>query len=181
VDEVFYRELWASQKKLPVITLFGKSTWMAAEFLQTHVVTPPIRHLRPRDLKSFRIAHVKSLADSITKDVHVLNLETATWMVRFEEVMQLGTDRVDERHMQVRGKLMVQGIRLAHGVGNLLRNFLNTHMSLEVGMAKRCLKPVCRAMEILKGIEAMFRRKMSVIAQSMKHVMRVYVVVTVEH
>ena len=82
VDEVFYRELWASQKKIPVITLFGKSTWMAAEFLQTHVVTPPIRHLRPRDLKSFRVAHVKSLANSLDKDVHVLNLETATWMVR---------------------------------------------------------------------------------------------------
>ena len=41
-------------------------------------------------------------------------------------------------------------------------------------MAKRCLKPVCRAMEILKGIESMFRRKMSVIAQSMKHIVRVY-------
>ena len=95
---------------------------MVAEFLQTHVVTPPIRHLRPRDSRVFE-SHVKSLADSITKDVHVLNLETATWMVRFEEVMQLGTDRVDERHMQVRGKLMVQGIRLAHGVGSLLRTF----------------------------------------------------------
>jgi len=94
--------------------------------------------------------------------------------VRFEEVMQLSTEGVDQRHMQVRGKLMIQGIQLAHGVGNLLRNFLNTHMSLEVGMAKRCLKPVCRAMEILKGIESMFRRKTIVIAQSMKHIMRVY-------
>ena len=43
--------------------------------------------------------------------------------VRFEEVMQLSTEGVDQRHMQVRGKLMIQGIQLAHGVGNLLRNF----------------------------------------------------------
>eukprot|EP00939_MAST-03C_sp_MAST-3C-sp1_P001746 g1746.t1 len=172
VDESFYRALWASQKKLPVVTLYGKSVWFASDFLETYVVTPPIKSLRPRDIAHFRRGHAKSLGDSFIRDVQVLNLEAATWMVRFEEVMQIGTSGISERHMHVRGKLMVQGVQLAFGVKNLLANFLNSHMALEVGMPKKCLGPVCRAIEILKGIEQMFKRKMDVVSQSMTHIIR---------
>ena len=58
LDERFYKLMWEVQRRVPMVTLYGKSVWFPADFLMKHVETHRIRGLVPRPNASGRKMNV---------------------------------------------------------------------------------------------------------------------------
>ena len=174
VDESFYRKLWSIQKQVPLVTLYGKATWFAPEFLRKHVAVP-ITKLDPKSVPQHRAAVVKALPAQFPPTVARLQLQVSTWMCRFEAVFQVTPrGRITQKDVGEQGRLLHTGILLATKIRNQLATFVNMHIKLEAPMPRSAIHPLCTCIELLKSIEAMYQRKTDVISQCISHVNYAY-------
>jgi WASH complex subunit 7 len=175
VDEAFYRKLWAVQKKLPIVVLYGKATWFAPEFLRKHVPVP-ITKLEPKSVPQHRASLVKSLALNFPQRIETLQLQVATWLCRFEAVFQVALPRTGftPKNVTEQGHMLQTGILLATKIRSELGIFVNMFIKMESSMPRKAIQPLCISIELLKSIEAMYQRKTDVIAQVLSHANYVY-------
>ena len=60
IDEKFYKVMWEIQRRVPMVTLCGKSVWFPADFLEKYVSPRKIKGLSPKPAGQL-LAFVESL------------------------------------------------------------------------------------------------------------------------
>ena len=55
IDEKFYKVMWEVQRRVPMVTLCGKSVWFPADFLEKYVSPRKIKGLSPKPAGSFPV------------------------------------------------------------------------------------------------------------------------------
>ncbi|KAF1793908.1 WASH complex subunit 7, C-terminal [Phytophthora cactorum] len=81
------------------------------------------------------------------------------------------TDIVQFRR-DIRGNLILKGLILAKRVQTMMHTLVNLHLSLQIPMPKRVVRPLYTCIEILKAVEFMFARKNPILAESSSHLLR---------
>ncbi|KAG3122828.1 hypothetical protein C6341_g26807, partial [Phytophthora cactorum] len=76
------------------------------------------------------------------------------------------------RTLSIRGNLILKGLILAKRVQTMMHTLVNLHLSLQIPMPKRVVRPLYTCIEILKAVEFMFARKNPILAESSSHLLR---------
>jgi WASH complex subunit 7 len=174
-DASFYRRMWAVQKKVPLVTLYGRVVWYPSDFL-AHNAPFDTKKLEPADPTAFRREYVRRLDESFGDEVRGCYLKTSAWLVGMESHLQ-PTVRPEEasqpvRLLQDRSHLLLTGQLLAYRISHLVSTFMNLHLSQGVPMPKRNIAPLRQCIEMLKAVEECFARKGPVIAECMAFMTR---------
>ncbi|KAE8882575.1 WASH complex subunit 4 [Phytophthora fragariae] len=172
-DPVLFKRLWETQLKAPCVTICGKIMWYMPDFLLKFAPMTS-KKLHPTDVVQFRREYLHSLDDAFPADVTTAKLELSAWLVRMESFFQPTTRGMGDasRTLSIRGNLILKGLILAKRVQTMMHTLVNLHLSLQIPMPKRVVRPLYTCIEILKAVEFMFARKNPVLAESSSHLLR---------
>ncbi|KAL3664094.1 hypothetical protein V7S43_010979 [Phytophthora oleae] len=172
-DPALYKRLWEMQTKAPCVTLCGKIMWYMPDFLIKYSPMTS-KKLHPTDIVQFRREYLHSLDDAFPADVTTAKLELSAWLVRMESFFQPTTRGMGDasRTLSIRGNLILKGLILAKRVQTMMHTLVNLHLSLQIPMPKRVVRPLYTCNEILKAVEFMFARKNPILAESSSHLLR---------
>lgn len=171
-DKTLYGRVWATQEAKPLVTLFGKVTWVADAFLKQHAPFPA-KKLRPKDPAASRADAARKASEAFENRVGHIHRGMAAWLVQMDAVFALQLPpRVNPELLKSRGTLLVEGLVLAYQASHTVRNFMNLHLVSGSPIRARNIYPLAQALELLKVIENEFRRRNAVIAQAMPHILR---------
>ncbi|KAG2762282.1 WASH complex subunit 4 [Phytophthora cactorum] len=172
-DPVLYKRLWETQTKAPCVTICGKIMWYMPDFLLKYSPMTS-KKLHPTDIVQFRREYLHSLDDAFPADVTTAKLELSAWLVRMESFFQPTTRGMGDasRTLSIRGNLILKGLILAKRVQTMMHTLVNLHLSLQIPMPKRVVRPLYTCIEILQAVEFMFARKNPILAESSSHLLR---------
>lgn len=172
-DFVLYKRFWEIQTKAPCVTICGKIMWYVPDFLLKYAPMTA-KNLQPLDMVDFRREYLHSLDDAFPADVSTAKLELSAWLVRMESFFQPTTRGMGDvsQTLSVRGNLILKGLILAKRVQTMMHTLVNLHLSLQIPMPKRVVRPLYTCIEILKAVEFMFARKNPILAESSSHLLR---------
>ncbi|POM78541.1 Hypothetical protein PHPALM_3922, partial [Phytophthora palmivora] len=172
-DPVLFKRLWEMQLKAPCVTICGKIMWYMPDFLLKYSPMTS-KKLHPADIVHFRREYLHSLDDAFPADVTTAKLELSAWLVRMESFFQPTTRGMGDasRTLSIRGNLILKGLILAKRVQTMMHTLVNMHLSLQIPMPKRVVRPLYTCIEILKAVEFMFARKNPILAESSSHLLR---------
>ena len=172
-DANFYKSLWELQLKVPCVTLCGRILWFSAEFLLKYAPFST-KKLHPEDIDQCRRENLHRLDESFAaNEIASATAELQVWLVRMESFFQPTTRGAGDtsRVINIRGNLILKGLMLATRIQTQMHSILNLHLSLNIPMQKKVVRPLYQCIEILKGIEFMFARKNPIVAESIALVM----------
>jgi len=171
-DKSLFNDLWALQKKLPLVPLFGRACWFISDFLARHAPVD-LRNLNPAG-KQINILRSELLAAS--DDHFVLRTEEyynqfAIWSVRIESELAPSAQHSISTVLNARGKLILNGILLANSIRNHLLTNLYLHLHLRESFRAKCLRSYAVCLELLKSIQMEFNRRTTMIAEQFSHML----------
>lgn len=172
-DPILYKRLWEIQTKAPCVTICGKIMWYMPEFLLKYSPMTS-KKLVPTNYEEFRREYLHSLDDAFPADITTAKLELSAWLVRMESFFQPTTRGMGDasRTLSIRGNLILKGLILAKRVQTMMHTLVNLHLSLQIPMPKRVVRPLYTCIEILKAVEFMLARKNPILAESSSHLLR---------
>ena len=124
-DKRFYQDIWAAQKKVPMVHLYGGAVWLIAEFINRHALMQV--SVSPSNIRKFRQEFVKTSDTNFMNDVQLLYLRVCAWMVRMES--NLTSRQETHEILASRAVHLLNGLVLAHQCGNLLKQSLVLHLT----------------------------------------------------
>ncbi|DAZ94688.1 TPA: hypothetical protein N0F65_000003 [Lagenidium giganteum] len=166
-DPSIYKRLWETQLKAPSITVCGKIMWYMPDFLLKYAPLAS-KKLHPTDIVQFRREYLQTMDEAFPNDVAAAKMELNAWLVRMESFFQPTTRGMGDtsRTLSIRGNLLLKGLILAKRVQIMMHTLVNLHLSLNIPMPKRVVRPLYTCIEILKAVEFMFARKNPIVAES---------------
>lgn len=171
-DKKLYARFWATQEPVPIVTLYGKVTWTADQFLLRYAKFPA-KKLVPKDPEANRAEWTRRISDAFARSVASVHMSLASWLVQMDmHFARAVPAKPSVDLLRVRGTLLVEGLVLAHQASHVLKGFMNLHLATGSPVRKRNIEPLAQAVELLKVIEAEFQRKSTVIAESVPHLLR---------
>lgn len=166
-DKKFFKSLFEVHKAVPIIHLYGNTTFAPAEWLARRI--PDLANAITRDPGKDHIAACRAMLASyewepLSSTVNKYYQDVMVWASRFES--RATTQKPDELIAR-EGYLILQGVHYAYEVGSLLKTVLGTHVAVEAALSVRKVLQLCKCIEMLKAILATFHRKSPVIGNLM--------------
>eukprot|EP00163_Fabomonas_tropica_P009505 TRINITY_DN1931_c0_g1_i1.p1 TRINITY_DN1931_c0_g1~~TRINITY_DN1931_c0_g1_i1.p1 ORF type:complete len:1034 (-),score=307.02 TRINITY_DN1931_c0_g1_i1:86-3187(-) len=168
-DKKFFKSLWDTHRKLPIVLLYGTTVWLPADFLAKRLPSLA-KAMGHTDLTGFRRECSKQTDNYLSRDVQYFHLEVCTWMVRMESDLAISAPLRDVLNTRV--SLFINGLTLAYQIGNLLKTALNLHLVLNEPLKQGLVRHMGRLAELLKAIEITYHRKCDQVAETLPHMTR---------
>ena len=163
-DKKLYKELYYMYRKLPMVTVFGKTVFSPQQLL-TSLVPPPPATIQLKDLVQEHRAYVKQIDDDLGNIAMSLHGQVTSWMVQLESSMSAMVRGVRlYKYSLHTGDLLVKGVLMAQSTGFLLRNLMNMHLELELGLKPSAVRAIGGLCQLLQALKASFSRRSSQVA-----------------
>lgn len=171
-DSSLYKDLWALQKKVPIVLLFGRASWFVADFLVKHAPLN-IKSLKPpgtaivKTRKQFLEDHD---AQFVTR-TNELYMQACRWMVRIESEVVTNKANNISAVLNTHSKLLLNGVLLANQIRNLVTINIHLHLVLEMRFRASNIRSLAVCSELLQAIQFTYSRRMGMISQSISHML----------
>ena len=178
-DEKLFATMWGLQKRIPVVTVYGKAVWYPGDFLTTYFNVNQMRSLnpKPQDVDRLRREYLANQKANFGATVEGLHMEVSKWMVETEALVQTALPanrQLSPETLRHQSRVLHRGIVLANSVNTEVTTLINLHLSLNVGMSKKLFAGILTCFEMVKGIEAFYKRKEPVYAETVPLIAKVY-------
>eukprot|EP01062_Namystynia_karyoxenos_P059273 TRINITY_DN50728_c0_g1_i1.p1 TRINITY_DN50728_c0_g1~~TRINITY_DN50728_c0_g1_i1.p1 ORF type:complete len:1241 (+),score=561.49 TRINITY_DN50728_c0_g1_i1:104-3724(+) len=166
-DKKFFKSLFEVHKTVPVVHLYGNTTFAPAEWLARRV--PDITNSITRDPQKDHHAACRAILQTyeyepLAATVHKHYQDVMVWASRFES--RATTQKPDELVAR-EGYLILQGVHHAYEVSVLVKGVLGTHVAVQAALSVRKVLLLCKCIEMLKAILCTFHRKTPVVGNLM--------------
>ena len=167
VDKKLFNELWALQKRIPLVLLYGRATFLIPEFMgkytaiEAKAVQPPIG----KAILSTRMALLQEMDDRWNERVEEMYGAVSVWCVRMESALKITSAHPVHTVLTTRGKLLVTGILLARKLRELLVSNLYLHLKLNVSFRAKNIRSIAVACELLKTVQQCYVRRQGMISE----------------
>ena len=136
VDKKLFNELWLLQKRVPLVLLHGRATFLIPEFMGKYTAieakvgpAPPIG----KAILSTRMQLLlQEMDDRWNERVEEMYGAVSVWCVRMESALKITSAHPVHTVLTTRGKLLVTGVLLARKLRELLVTNLYLHLKLNV-------------------------------------------------
>jgi len=166
-DKKFFKGIWDMHKRVPLVHLFADVAWFPNQFFKGCI--PMMLKLVSNPDASVASANrdYTALLDKNLKiRIKAAYIHTGLWMVRMESSLANKNEYGVNRIIDARIRLITDGLRLAYQIGNIFKEIVNLHKHLSIPFAKTQVRYLCRCLELLKGIQATFYRRSTMIGQT---------------
>jgi WASH complex subunit 7 len=176
-DKNLFKSVWGIQKKVTDITIILHVTFSIEKFLLA--IRPwgdknSSVSLDPKNVQNTRLENLQKFVSTFKNFASNMRLQTFTWITRMNS--SLFESKINEnvgRNINLRVKMIINGLILAHQIKNNLTFCLNTHLHENIELKGEFIAPICTCLELLKVIEHQFKRSKSIIALSMNMIIRI--------
>ncbi len=181
IDAKLYRSMWATQLEIPLVTLYGKSIWLPADFLVTFAPAPEVSSTKPSNSQVIptRKTILTKMDSEFPAKITDLYTQTCVWMVRIEsELLSIQSTSSTASSpasnptslvLNARTTLIVQGILIARQLRSTLETLIQLHLLLNTPFQRANVRSLAIGIELLKSIQHTFRRRMGMIAENIPH------------
>ena len=179
IDEKMFNTMWSMQKRIPAVTLYGKAIWYPGDFLMYHFTVGQVRGLNPKpaEIDRWRREYLSNQKANFSQTVHLLHMEVAKWMIETESLVETAlpkNERLSPDLLRRQSRALHRGIVIANSVNTEVTTLINMHLSMNVGMSKKLFRDILTCFEIIKGVEAFYKRKEPVYAELLPQIAKVY-------
>eukprot|EP00048_Salpingoeca_helianthica_P015476 m.226982 g.226982 ORF g.226982 m.226982 type:complete len:1195 (+) comp17088_c0_seq1:325-3909(+) len=168
IDKKLIKAIFDVQRKLPVIHLFGTALMVPTTFLVSLV--PSVAKVLDKRMLDAVAPQKEFLARtdaSFANDTQALYTAACSWMIKMENLMP---SMALPELLEFQSNMLTKGVLLAYQISNLLKTFVNLHMSLGVPMGRSLVRSVFRLLELLKAIEQTFHRRVMHVSAAYQHI-----------
>ncbi|MDR3548351.1 MAG: hypothetical protein P4M11_08840 [Candidatus Pacebacteria bacterium] len=150
-----YKNIWALQKKAPVIQIVGHITFRSESFLKLNCGSDDGQKLDPKDMRQYRLDYLRSLDSSYEERINTLYLKVSDWcsLINSPQYADLATTKSAMESTNGMAKTIIEGISLASQVKLLTDDLLLLHYTEHVDMKPGLLMPIMKALCMIKGID----------------------------
>jgi WASH complex subunit 7 len=172
-DNKYFWQIWTAAKKIPLIHIFGNTTFSFLEFLGNTTYFKGMLKYNSiknpmKDSVDSKNAMLKLLDDSLPKKVKYYYSQICQWESRIESTFSIGEEGRDV--LGIEGTLMMEGIFMAYNLSDLLKSITYLHIDRDKALSIEDIINLCKSIEMLKSIEGTFFRKSGSIAQLLSFV-----------
>ncbi|KAJ4462623.1 putative WASH complex subunit 4 [Paratrimastix pyriformis] len=162
-DRRMVQALWATQRKAPLVHLYGSCYWWLGEFIITWcpALMVYIGTGKQSDYKAEARSYLRTFDASFTSFVAAAHLGSLTWMVQLEGSLE--ALRTPHQAVGERSNCLAVGLMHAYHVSNLARTYISLHMALNEDITPIHARTLSRCMTLL-GIQAAFYSKSALLA-----------------
>ncbi|KAJ9449113.1 WASH complex subunit 7-like protein [Diplonema papillatum] len=165
-DKKFFKTLFDVHRKVPVIHLYGNTTFSPAEWLGRRI--PDMANAVSKDpMKDHAIA-CKAVLGEYEQDLETivskLFQDVIVWACRFEsKALTSKTEDLISR----RAFMITRGVHFAVEISTLVKTVLDLHVSIDAPLTVKKVILLCKCVELLKTVLTTFHRKSSEIGNLM--------------
>ncbi|XP_064467103.1 WASH complex subunit 4-like [Ornithodoros turicata] len=172
IDKRLFKTLWDVYKKVAAVHVIGNILWFPDRFLllQMPQVVKALDKKAQDLVKSQRLHFLQQKAASLPKDIQSLYSHVTTWLVRMESCFR-DTDKLLE-DLNRKCNILLQGVYLAWYISNQVTTIMNLHVALAKPMTKTSVLLLCKMIEMMKAIEAMFHKQTVKICDCIIHIVQ---------
>jgi WASH complex subunit 7 len=181
-DKNLFKSIWNIQKKVTNINLISHVNFSIDSYLlslrpwdeKSNASILSSLDPSPKNIQNLKIENLQKFISTFKYLVTNLRLQTLTWITRMDS--NLFKTKVTEnvgKVINLRIKLIVNGLILAYQIKNSLTYCLNTHLNENLELNGELIGPICTLLELLKVIEHQFNKSKPVLALSMSMIIRV--------
>lgn len=113
-----------------------------------------------------RQAYVVNKKQTLLKDVYFAQLQSCKWSLEMLQVFSIGESQLNALEMNDRLELLLQGVKFASQINFFITSFMSIHVTQGMPITKSLLMGICKFIEILKGVQSVFKLKFSSILSS---------------
>ena len=167
VDKKLFNELWLLQKRVPLILLYGRATFLIPEFMgkftaiEAKSVQPPIG----KAILTTRMQLLQEMDDRWNERVEEMYGAVSVWCVRMESALKITSAHPVHTVLTTRGKLLVTGVLLARKLRELLVTNLYLHLKLNVSFRAKNIRSIAIACELLKTLQQCYVKRQGMISE----------------
>ena len=167
VDKKLFNELWLVQKRVPLILLYGRATFLIPEFMGKYTaieaksVQPPIG----KAILTTRMQLLQEMDDRWNERVEEMYGAVSVWCVRMESALKITSAHPVHTVLTTRGKLLVTGVLLARKLRELLVTNLYLHLKLNVSFRAKNIRSIAIACELLKTLQQCYVKRQGMISE----------------
>jgi WASH complex subunit 7 len=169
-ERSMFKALWQMQKKVPIVMLYARASWLVADFLeqyaplQTSGLNPSIQNLN-----KYRHDWLRNDDERFAQRTEELYRQIATWMVRIESELVATKDKNLTAVLNSRSKLLINGVLLANQVRNHVLTSINMHLLQGKPFIAANVRSIALCAEMLKAIEDTYHRRSRMITDNISH------------
>ena len=178
-NEKLFMTMWSLQKRIPCVTVYGKAIFFPGDFLSTYFNVNQFRSLnpKPQEMDRLRKEYLANQKANFAQTVRGLHMEVSKWMIETETLVRTevpSNHQLSPDILRRQSRALHRGLVLANSVNTEVTTLINLHLALEVGMSKKLFRGILTCFEIVKGIEAFYKRKEPVYAETLSLIAKVY-------
>jgi hypothetical protein len=178
-DGKLFTTMWGLQKMVPVVTVFGKAIWYPGDFLMYFFEVGQMRALvpKPQDLVRLRNDYLVNQKANFAATAEALHQEVSKWMISAEDLVKTALpadQQLTPDLLRRQSHALHRGVVLANSINTEVITLINLHLSLNVGMSKKLFASILTCFEMVKGIEAFYKRKEPVFAEVLPQISKAY-------
>lgn len=171
-DKKLFRDMWALQKMVPLVVLFGRAVWMIPEFLARYCPIPDSSlSPSPSSVPKARLEYLKAMDEDFERRTEELYLHLVMWMVRIESELVASENANLAAVLNARAKLILNGILLANQIRNQATVCIHLHLLLGVPFRERNVRGLAVCSEMLQAIQGTYQRCISMVAENLTHML----------
>eukprot|EP01114_Cavostelium_apophysatum_P015887 TRINITY_DN4419_c1_g1_i1.p1 TRINITY_DN4419_c1_g1~~TRINITY_DN4419_c1_g1_i1.p1 ORF type:complete len:1166 (-),score=413.58 TRINITY_DN4419_c1_g1_i1:31-3102(-) len=171
-DKKFFKALFDLHKKVPCVLLYGDVVWFMPEFFRAKVPVA-VRLIGNPDSTGFLRAYVKQLDAEFHTNVRAMYLQVSLWMVRMESNLRNRFGGIGDI-LEKRREFMQLGLVYAYQLGNMFKEVVSLHLSLNVPLKTGHIRYLCQCIEMIKAIQAAFHRRNAILGESISFMIHQY-------
>jgi WASH complex subunit 7 len=168
----FFKKLWALQKPVPLIVLFGRSVLQIPEFLSKHAMlrTSGLKP-DPKTLVDFRKKNIAAQDESFAERTEFLYLQMCMWQVRMHSELVTDSKKTLPTILNARSKLVLNGLLLANQVKNHVTTNIFLHDIMQVPFKAKNIRSIAICVEMLKAIQLTYFDRINMIGENMTYML----------
>lgn len=166
LEKKLYKRLLEVNKGTSACTLFGNIVWYPERFLVKHIPSLE-KQLDFKALRNFRLTQIANRSQNLPKETHQLCLQACEWVLNVEGLNKQNINELDAKALQSNCNLLIEGIKLAKKISELVKWITNLHADEERPMTMSVLLSLCKLIEVLKSFQFIFHKNMSTLVYVM--------------
>jgi len=168
-DPKFFKNLWALQKKAPLITIIGHATFKSESFLKLNCPSEASQKMDPKDMRQYRLDYINALDVNYEPRINDFYLRIASWceMMNNPAITDLTESKSAAEQMNDMSKILLEGVRMASQVKLITDDLLLLHYTEHVEIKPQLLLPIMKAIAMIKGIDFEINSKITQVSLMM--------------
>lgn len=165
-EKKLLKRLLEVNKRTSACTLFGNIVWYPEYFLVKHIPSLE-KQLDFKALRNYRLLQITNRSQNLPKEAHQLCFQACEWVLNIEALTQQNVNELDAKGLQIKCNLLIEGVKLAKKISELVKWITNLHADEEKPMTISVLLAICKLIEILKIFQFVFQRNMATLVYVM--------------